>query len=566
MRALFSYLRHKITGLPARHRTRRVALIALPHILALAVMVATESSMTAMAAFLLTWGIFNFVAIALTRRPLFAGLISLVLMTLLVLLSQLKYNVLMMTANFVDLMIVDTDTVSFLFTIFPSLKTAVTLAAAALVPLLICAWRFEAFRTRRSVAVFSAIGCLGGLIALETHSPMQPFEAFYGGNLVSSFARSGVDAIAELATHGLMRSDAVAAQRLQPFTDKCRPAAQPPHIILIHDESSFDIRMAPGIKVPAGYGAHFRSLDGKERNFLVEGNGGPSWFTEYNVLEGLSARTFGRFSYFVTRIAAGRVERGLPAALRRCGYRTFSLYPALGAFMSAKSFQTTAGVQHFFDRHDLGARDIEPDSFFFGAATKMIAHEHARSPMFVFVYLAANHFPWDSRYRPDLMPAWKDLGNVPPVDEYLRRQALSAHNYSDFVARLEREFPGESFLLVRFGDHQPDFAAHVLDPGLDDEAIERRLMAWDHRYFTTYYAIDAIHFKPADLSSALDTLEGPYLPLVVQEAAGLPLDPSFAAQKKILLRCNGLFYGCDSGAEARRFNRMLIDAGLIKNL
>src|SRR5215470_9587359 len=110
MRALFSYLRHEITGLPARHPTRRVALIALPHILALAVMVATESSMTAMAAFLLTWGIFNFVAIALTLRPLFAGLISLVLMTLLVLLSQLKYDVLMMTANFV------TDTVSFLFT------------------------------------------------------------------------------------------------------------------------------------------------------------------------------------------------------------------------------------------------------------------------------------------------------------------------------------------------------------------------------------------------------------------------------------------------------------------
>ena len=57
--------------------------------------------------------------------------------------------------------------------------------------------------------------------------------------------------------------------------------------------SSFDIRMAPGIKVPDGYGAHFKSFDGKERNFLVEGNGGPSWFTEYNVLEGLSARTFG---------------------------------------------------------------------------------------------------------------------------------------------------------------------------------------------------------------------------------------------------------------------------------
>jgi hypothetical protein len=131
---------------------------------------------------------------------------------------------------------------------------------------------------------------------------------------------------------------------------------------------------------------------------------------------------------------------------------------------------------------------------------------------------------------------------------------------------LKRKYPNDSFLLVRFGDHQPDFAAHVLDPELDDQSIEKRLMAWDKRYFTTYYAIDAINFKPVNVSSALDTLEGPYLPIVVQEAAGLPLDPSFAEQKKILLRCNGLFYGCANGAEASRFNRMLIDAGLIKNL
>jgi hypothetical protein len=48
-------------------------------------------------------------------------------------------------------------------------------------------------------------------------------------------------------------------------------------------------------------GTHFKSFDGKERNFLVEGNGGPSWYTEYNVLEGLSARSFGRFRAVATR-------------------------------------------------------------------------------------------------------------------------------------------------------------------------------------------------------------------------------------------------------------------------
>jgi hypothetical protein len=551
----------------ARHKLWRLALTAIPHLIALGIMAATEKTATAMAAYLLAWSILNCSWLALTRRPAVAALLSLLMMTVLVLLSQLKYHVLMMTANFVDLMIVDTDTVSFLFTIYPALRWIVAGSLAALVPLLLVAWRCDPLRVRRLPAFALALACIGWLTILEMQFPLAPFEAFYGGNLVSSFARSGVDAVAELLTHGLMESDAVAAERLQPVADApCWPARRPPHIILIHDESSFDIRSAPGIKVPAGYGAHFLSFDGKERNFLVEGNGGPSWFTEYNVLEGLSARSFGRFAYFVTRIAAGRVERGLPAALRRCGYRTFSLYPALGAFMSAKSFQITTGVQEFFDQHDLGTRRIEPDSFFFDAAARMIGREHGRSPMFIFVYLAANHFPWDYRYRPELMPQWRDLGNAPRVDEYLRRQAISAENYAAFRARLEREFPGESFLLVRFGDHQPDFASHLIDPGLDDAGIERRLMAWDARYFTTYYAIDAINFTPVDVTSALDILEGPYLPLVVQEAAGLPLDPSFTEQKKILVRCHGLFYGCDDGAPARQFNRMLIDAGLIKNL
>jgi len=38
--------------------------------------------------------------------------------------------------------------------------------------------------------------------------------------------------------------------------------------------------------------------------------------------------------------------------------------------------------------------------------------------------------------------------------------------------------------------------------------------------------------------------------LVIQEAAGIPLDPSFAEQKNIMLRCSGLFYDCKKGAEA----------------
>ena len=119
---------------------------------------------------------------------------------------------------------------------------------------------------------------------------------------------------------------------------------------------------------------------------------------------------------------------------------------------------------------------------------------------------------------------------------------------------------------MRFGDHQPSFARNLIDSVFDDSALSRRIADYDTRFLTTYYAIEPINFRPADLSAALATLDAPYLPLVVLEAAGLPLEPSFAEQKRILQRCEGLFYRCAGGAEARRLNRMLIDAGLIKGL
>ncbi len=510
-------------------------LLVLPQLVALGIMVATENNPISIAAFLLSWGFLNFLLLAFIRRPAVTGLVALLLITLLVLLSQLKYSVMWMTANFVDVMIVDTDTIAFLFTIFPELRWIVALSVILLIPIVVLAWRLDPFRVRRPASLMLALGCLGGLTILEKELPLLPFQAFYGGNEFSSFARSGVDAVSALMTQGLMESDPGVTGSLPPAA-ACRPAQKPPHIVLIHDELSFDIRRAPDVDVPQGYGAHFLSFDGKERNFIVEGNGGPSWYTEYNVLDGLAARTFGSFSYFVTRIAAGRVQRGLPAALQRCGYRTYTLYPAYGAFLSEKSFEATAGVQFFFDRDDLNATGVEPDSFFYDAAVKLFRQQHTGGPMFVYVYLEANHLPWDPKhpFRTDLTtPGWKDPGNDDvEVDEYLRRQAMSARDYAQFLAQLKREFPGDSFLLVRYGDHQPYFSTEIIEPDLSSADIQRRLMTHDPRYFTTYYAIDAVNFKPVDVSSALDTLEGPYLPLVTLEAAGLPLDPSFAAQKQ----------------------------------
>ena len=105
-----------------------------------------------------------------------------------------------------------------------------------------------------------------------------------------------------------------------------------------------------------------------------------------------------------------------------------------------------------------------------------------------------------------------------------------------------------------------------MEPGITPAELGKRLMRADPRYFATYYALDGINYQPKNFASALATLDAAYLPIVVQEAAGVPLDASFAEQKRIMLRCNGVFYSCRDGAEARRFNRLLMDAGLIKGL
>ena len=472
-----------------------------------------------------------------------------------------------MTVSFVDLMIIDQDTSVFLFTAMPNLRWTVTLSALLAAPLMALIWYFDTFRIRRRITATSGPLCLAGLAALSMSVPSDFFDEFFSHNYVSKFARSGVESIYESATHGIMESDGAIAEHLKSSpAAACNPGRKLPHIILLHDESSFDITAAPGIKVPPGYHRHFRSFDGVARKLVVEGAGGPSWFTEYNVLTGLSARSYGRFATSVTRIAAGRVGRGLPHALSRCGYKTFSLYPFYGAFLGSRSFQTTAGIQRYMDMTDLGTRDFEADSFYFNQAEKIIARERRNGPLFLYVYTVANHFPWDSRLRPELTPDWHDLGNAPNIDEYIRRQGMTANEYAALLERLSREFPTESFLIVRYGDHQPEFGYRIIDPTLNEAAIARHLLAFDPRYFTSYYAIDAVNFTPDNLSSALKTLDAPYLPLVIQEAAGMPLDPSFAEQKKILQRCQGQFYRCAGGAEARRFNRLLIDAGLIKGL
>src|SRR5476649_2793946 len=244
----------------------RLLAVAAPHLAALGVMLLTEIDFSSRTGFVLAWGILNFFWIALLRRPALSGALSLTLVVVLILLSRLKHDIVQMTANFVDLMVIDRDTAAFLFTIFPNLRWSVISAAFVVVPLMYALWWLDPFRIRRLPAVACALACLAALAGFSLTWPEEAWRGYFDDGYLSKFARSGVTAVSDFINYGFMESDATATERLKlPLLDSCHAAGRRPNIIMIHDESSFDIRQADGIKVPPGYGSHFKSFDGEER-------------------------------------------------------------------------------------------------------------------------------------------------------------------------------------------------------------------------------------------------------------------------------------------------------------
>ncbi len=143
-----------------RYDVLRILLIAALHGAALALMAWSEVATVPKVVFLLVWGLVNFFWLALLRRPAVAAALSLAMIAVLILLSQLKYDIIWMTANFLDLWIVSADTISFLLSVMPDLYRKVTIALALALPVLGLIWWIDSFRVRLRTALIGFVACL----------------------------------------------------------------------------------------------------------------------------------------------------------------------------------------------------------------------------------------------------------------------------------------------------------------------------------------------------------------------------------------------------------------------
>ena len=503
----------------------------------------------------------------LTRRLLIAVVLTVAQVVLVTTVSSLKLKYMNMVLHAYDITyyMMSSTNLNFLVANYgrPVLAALLVMVLAALTSAVV--WRMEPARVRRSVAAtFLAIFASGATAAGLSVEERRHMLFEYGGMYLSTFYRSWAETV-EMLMRGQLIEAASATVKLPPLLRKvsCTPAQDPPHIILIHHESAVQPSLFPTLKYDPRLDDFFRSDNGQSYKLRVETYGGASVLTEFSVMTGLSSYSFGGMRLFVQRLMTGKITESLPNILTKCGYRNVMFYPMLRSFTGAERFFTSVGITDLRDAKDQGTtRENERDRFFYDNALGEIARhvETSRAPLFTFIETMSGHWPYDDRYEPHLDVPGGGPGTHPEMNEVLRRLWLSRLDYQHLVSELERRFPSERFLIVRYGDHHP-MATRVLLGYGDGTEAEDVLVGRGSIGFQTFFAINGVRFEPK--VSSPDILDVPYLGTVLLESAGLPLSDAHAGRKRLKELCGGLWFDCPKRDHILSFQRQLLNDGFV---
>src|SRR5436190_9338671 len=206
-----------------------IACVVALHLAALGALLSTEYGPFAITMSALAWLFANCLVLVFLPRPGIAAALSLMVTVVLIALSRFKYDILQLSLTFLDFLIIDRDTFSFLLSVFPRLRLPLLLTALAAGPVLWLIWRTDPFRVSRKVSLALLAFATVSISALAVAVPEQPWEPFQGINHISSLARSGVVAVSRLSSTGWIEADPPSQRALVLARDAraAAPAALP---------------------------------------------------------------------------------------------------------------------------------------------------------------------------------------------------------------------------------------------------------------------------------------------------------------------------------------------------
>lgn len=509
---------------------------------------------------------FGAILLLLSRRPLFSLIAATVCVALIFVISKAKQEAMNMVLHAYDIIFYFSSWSTIVF-LAESYGRSLAMFSASLVTaalLMIFAWRTDHDRVRRSCALVLTI-CLSATTFFAAHlrGPLHEATFFTDDRYVSQFFSSLSETAAVLLRGNLVEA-APAGGPVASFANSttCSPATPPPHIILIHQESTVPPSNFPGLAYDHAIDPFFRSFDGKVRKLRVETYAGASWLSEFSILTGMSSHAFGSMRPYVQSIMAGKLRDSMPQFLQHCGYSNVLIYPMLRNFVANARFYEKIGLQKVIDAKDQNAkRPNERDRFYYETALGEIEqHRQTTSaPIFMYIQTQASHAEYNFTYEPNEKVSGGGPGTDPEVHEYLRRLGLAAKDYGYLKGELARRFPKERFLIVNYGDHHPHITRRLL--GLEEYqgtlSMERHQPA-----FVTYYSIDGVGYTPIPLPD-VDLMDVPYLSVAVLEAAGLPLPESYQERRRLMVVCKGKYHGCEQRKQILAFHRRLLNSNMI---
>src|SRR5918992_5178142 len=103
------------------------------HLAGLVVLLTSEYGPFAITLAMLAWVFVNCVLLLVLQRPGICAAIAVTLIVILIELSRFKFGILQLTLTFLDFLIIDRDTFSFLLSVFPRLQTQLIMAGVVAV-------------------------------------------------------------------------------------------------------------------------------------------------------------------------------------------------------------------------------------------------------------------------------------------------------------------------------------------------------------------------------------------------------------------------------------------------
>ena len=389
-------------------------------------------------------------------------------------------------------------------------------------------------------------------------------------NIYSAFISSFGDLSSLSKAHRFFKMDAQAKYSIPANTIICNPTAPPPHIVLTLVESAMPPGIYPGLEFPAEVYPLFESFDGRIHKLRVETFGGGTWLSDFSVLTGLSTNMFGSMRNFALQLTAGRLHHSLPQYLKACGYDASIIYPSFSQFAGAGIFYRAIGFDKVIDRKAHAAPDErQRDAFYYDEARKLLdagLNQEPSRPQFIVISTMSTHSPWNFHFaaeaeRPDDKSR---SGMNSEFEEYKWRLVLAKRDRDAFRSDLEKNYPGEKFLFVAYGDHQPALAQLPFE---NAQLVADKGLSWQldpsARAFETYYSVEGLRFVPRIVMPNVQVIEIPHLATLAVVAAGLPLDSVYQLRWSLLETCQGLFVSCEDKSVLTAFQKWLSDDGWI---